>query len=391
MASRSAPPRQSIPIKRGDKLPLEVGGTPLGRVWGNLTASAKVSPDGREVDASVTIPQLYVTLPQSIGHTVQSMEANPFVHIGVHPDGARRLVAVPLEKPARPSTPGSTRIHLAVALGNDVWVTRDTMLKIQLHDGPVVDVGDKTIVSGRVTAGPGTIELQSKRFELDDASVSFVLAATDKHRDRRRRPLGRAGQDARDVDVSGRAEHLNIDFHSEPDLPKDAILSLILFGDENGSFGSSQATPLGDNEDVNTAAGVAGGVVTQGINKAISGVTSADITTRVDTSESQNPRPELAVQITKDVSATVAYNLGLPPRARTPTERRSCSTTASSETGRSSRPSGTRAARSPTFSGSTAIDARAASELRRVCCTSRRRRARRRRSPAGCSRPSPRR
>lgn len=58
--------------------------------------------------------------------------------------------------------------------------------------------------------------------------------------------------------------------------------------------------------------GLAGGVVTQGLNKAISGLTSADITTRVDTSEADNPRPELAVQLSKKVSARIGYKLGVP-------------------------------------------------------------------------------
>lgn len=108
-------------------------------------------------------------------------------------------------------------------------------------------------------------------------------------------------------------------FRSEPEtLSQDAILSLIVFGDENGSVGSSPSATSADNEDVNKAAGVAGGLVTQGINKAIAGVTDVDITTRVDTSEAQNPRPELAVLIAKDVSATIAHNLGLPPAGQNP-------------------------------------------------------------------------
>jgi translocation and assembly module TamB len=121
------------------------------------------------------------------------------------------------------------------------------------------------------------------------------------------------------VDVSGTPKDLKLAFRSEPDqLSQDAILSLILFGDENGSPGASQSTASADDEDVNKAAGVAGGVVTQGLNKAISGVTDADITTRVDTSEAQNPRPELAVQVTKELSAAIAYNLGIPPPGQNP-------------------------------------------------------------------------
>src|SRR6185295_8355266 len=66
------------------------------------------------------------------------------------------------------------------------------------------------------------------------------------------------------------------------------------------------------------AAGLAGGVVTEGLNKAISGITTADISTRVDTSKADSPRPELAVQITNHISARLGYKLGVPAPGENP-------------------------------------------------------------------------
>jgi hypothetical protein len=66
------------------------------------------------------------------------------------------------------------------------------------------------------------------------------------------------------------------------------------------------------------AVGMAGGYVTEGLNKAFSGITAVDISTRVDTSDSNSPRPELAVQISKTVSARLSYKLGVPGPGENP-------------------------------------------------------------------------
>ena len=43
-----------------------------------------------------------------------------------------------------------------------------------------------------------------------------------------------------------------------------------------------------------------------------------DSLTKVDTSESDNPRPELGLQLSERVTATLSYNLGLPPPGENP-------------------------------------------------------------------------
>ena len=123
--------------------------------------------------------------------------------------------------------------------------------------------------------------------------------------------------DHRFADFSGRVTSGKLNLRSEPPLTQDEILSLILFGSTSGSFGAQP--PPGQSESTGAkAAGMAGGVVTQGLNKAISGITTADISTRVDTSNSDSPRPELAMQITKDISARLGYKLGVPAPGENP-------------------------------------------------------------------------
>jgi translocation and assembly module TamB len=307
----------TIHITKSEKVPIEVGGVPMGTAWGDIAIKARMSPDGHDLSADVTLPKLYVDLPQSTGHTVQALEPNPDVTVGFREHNARFAV-VELVEPSKPRPPSAMHANVALHFGDEVWVARGTMLKVKLHGGPVVDITDKVHLTGQITAHPGTIEVQSKKFELDNSSVSFVNDDPGNPQIVASAHWQAPSKTTVFVDVTGTPESLKIGFRADPDLPKDAILSLVLFGDENGSLGASPSGTSGDNEDVNEAAGLAAGVVTQGINKAISGVTSIDLTTRFDTSESQNPRPELAVQVTKNVSATVAYNLGLPPPGQNP-------------------------------------------------------------------------
>jgi translocation and assembly module TamB len=304
-------------VARGQKLPIEIQGIPMGTAWGDVNLKAQVSQDGKTITANVDVPSFHVDLPQSTGHSVQALAPNPDVRVGVE-ESKSKFALVSLTKPEPLPAPGSSTIHLAIHLGKDVWVKRQTMLNLNLGGGPVVDVAAETRVSGQITSNRGVIEVQSKKFEIDQATVSFVGKDPGDPQ-----IVASAHWDAPDktrvtVQVTGTPKNINVALHSEPPLPRDAILSLVLFGDAYSSTGASQTGPTGDDEDVNRAAGLAGGVVTDGVNKAISGVTSVDITTRVDTSEAQNPRPELAVQLTNDVSATVIYNLGLPPPGQNP-------------------------------------------------------------------------
>jgi hypothetical protein len=72
-------------------------------------------------------------------------------------------------------------------------------------------------------------------------------------------------------------------------------------------------------------AAAAGGVATQPLNQALGGVNHAldklglagGISTKVDTS-TPNPRPEVEVQIARDISLQVAWVLGAPPPGTNP-------------------------------------------------------------------------
>ncbi|HEY2513201.1 MAG TPA: translocation/assembly module TamB domain-containing protein, partial [Polyangiaceae bacterium] len=119
------------------------------------------------------------------------------------------------------------------------------------------------------------------------------------------------------ADFVGPVKTGKLTLRSEPALGQNEILALLLFGTADGTFGQS-APPSQQGSTETQAASLAGGVVTEGLNKAISGISGVDVQTKVDTAENGDPRPEVEVALSRKVSATVIYNLGVPPPGQNP-------------------------------------------------------------------------
>ncbi len=303
----------AIHIDQGEKVPIALEGVPLGSAYGDIKGIAMLSADGKDMNVNVTVPMLGMVLPQSTGHTVQPLEPDDHVRLGVHSGGRFALLA--LGPPAKPRPASSGKIHAEVSLG-DVRVKRDTTLDVRVTGKPIFDVTDATVAHGGIRITRGTLEVQGKRFTIDRGVVTFAGDPSQPE------IVATAYWDAPDstrvyADFAGTPKSGKLKLRAEPDRTQDEIVALILFGSADGQLGVS---PGGASQDSTAAkgAGAAGGVVTQGVNKAISGITTADIETRVDTSESDNPRPELVVQLTQRLSAQVAYNLGVPPPGSAP-------------------------------------------------------------------------
>jgi autotransporter translocation and assembly factor TamB len=107
-----------------------------------------------------------------------------------------------------------------------------------------------------------------------------------------------------------------VTLRAEPSRTQSEILALILFGTTDG-----QAVPVNSSQQSSdpaaggAALGLGGGIATQGINRALDDLTGLDITTRIDTEDSSNPRPEVEVQIAQDIALSIAHALGSPSAA----------------------------------------------------------------------------
>ena len=118
-------------------------------------------------------------------------------------------------------------------------------------------------------------------------------------RDARPRGLRRSPQD--------RQGHATV---RNPARPQNEIVALIAFGTADGSA----ATPYQPaSTDPSMQAGTTvGGFATTGLSKGLDKLTGLDITAKIDTSQA-NPRPEVEVQIARNISLELAVVLGTPP------------------------------------------------------------------------------
>ncbi len=315
-AFRDAKARVRIP--RADAMSLTYEGMALGTAWGEVNVTAARNPKGVTA-IKVAVPRFHLELPQAPARTTQKLEDEPTVQIGTHTDqGFVTLRREPPPKPppspsvgeANKPPPTTGSMIVRVALGQDVRVYRTNVIDAWLSGNVQAVVrGDRTAVSGAVQANRGFVEIRGKRFAIEHATASFDPAGAPGD------PTitATAAYDAPDAtrifaNYTGTAEAGKLRLYSEPALAQTEILSLIVFGTREGgdaSRGNSSGA-------VGTAASVGGGVATQGLNKALSEITPVDITTRVDTSDSQDPRPGVAVAISSKLSASVSYRLGVP-------------------------------------------------------------------------------
>ena len=305
--------KATISIAKGQSIPITLEGVSVGRAYGDVTADAKMASDGKKLELNVNVPILHVDLPNTSGHSVQALEPDKTVRIGYH-DGDD-LVTVPLVKPDKPREASELAIVTNVKIGSDVEIKRDTTVDVVLHGTTKVEVTDKTRVTGRIILERGTLEVQGKKFVVDRGTVTFTggepsnpMVVATAHWD---------GPEGTRVyaDFSGYVSSGKLTLRSEPALSQDEILALVLFGSTEGSLGATSGPPQSTGV---KAAGMAGGVLTDSFNKAISGVTAVNISARVDSSQQDGPRPEVDVQIGKNVTAKIGYQLGSPAPGENP-------------------------------------------------------------------------
>jgi translocation and assembly module TamB len=240
---------------------------------------------------------------------VQSLEPAARVVVGMRePDG--RFVALALHPPEKPRAPGALRVRADIQLGNRVRVRRDTSLDVELSGNPVLDVTDKARLTGTLRIVRGTVDVLGKRFVIEPAStVSFTGNPSEPQ------VVVTASYAVPDgtriyADVVGPAKKLAVKLRSEPPKPEDQIVTLLLFGSEEGLSGTPP--PSQQPDPTQRAAGLVSGPVTEALNKALSGITSLDVATRVDTSQAANPRPELDLRVSNEVVARVTVQTGMP-------------------------------------------------------------------------------
>ena len=297
-------------VPGGDPFPVTVQGQTIARASGNFKIEAVPSPQKKEIAVTVTVPKAKVEMFDKPTHELQPLDHDEHIRIGYHrtPD---EFVVVPLERPAgSDSSEPPTTIVAAVKLG-DVEISRGSDLRVRLEGQPKITLAETTAISGEIHLKSGFIYVQGKKFEIENGTIAFIGEPDNPN------VVVTAGWTAPEgtrvyADFVGPLKTGKVTLRSEPAHNKNEILSLILFGTTDGQGTSSGSSPE------TTAASVAGGVATQGLNKALDDMTGLDITTRIDTSDSANPRPELEVRVARDVTVAISHVLGVPAPGTNP-------------------------------------------------------------------------
>ncbi|HMA96931.1 MAG TPA: translocation/assembly module TamB domain-containing protein, partial [Polyangiaceae bacterium] len=324
-----------IDIREQEKLPVTLEGVEIGEAWGHVALAYANS--GEQTEINVEVPNLHLLTPEAAQNSVQDLAPPEDIRVGTHrADG--KFVAIPLQplegKAAEEETPSSTKIR--VRLGDSVWVEKGHQLRVQLGGELAIESGATRKVAGRIEVKSGKLDVSGKRFDLERGVVTFdpesdpsnpTVTATARWDS----PSGYVVY----ADYVGTAKDGKLKLHSEPVLTQDEVLSLLLFGSPEGNIassgsggtsgglGSSASSPGNRGSAANASSGsgspnaagaavsIAGSTATKGLNRALSDVTSLDVSTRIDTSTGSS-RPELVVQLTPRLTTRLTRAIGEP-------------------------------------------------------------------------------
>lgn len=296
-------------IKEDDKLPLTLEGEAIGDAWGTIEMSYRHDEAAKLNDVRVNVTRLHIELPAAPPGGIQSLDQPEHIRVGYHRrDGD--FVPVPLQPLEEPSPPSEYQTIVTVELGS-VAVEKGEQANVVLQGKIKADVGQELDVRGKVETRRGKLDVSGKEFDIERGTITFtggepsdpIISAVARYDS----PAGYTVY----AEYTGTAERGKLTLRSEPALSQDEILTLLMFGTPDGSFGA------GSGDNLSTAVSVAGSTAAQGLNAAISDITDLDVSARVDTSTGA-PRPELVVQLTPRVTARVSQALGEPAPGQSP-------------------------------------------------------------------------
>lgn len=308
-----------VVIKEREKLPITLEGVVFGDAWGEATLSYAQSREDATTEIKINVPAFRLEMPEAAQNSVQDLDPADDIRIGARrSDG--KFVTVPLQPVSTTApdgegeAPALTRVQ--IHLGDSVWIDRGRQANVQLAGDLELESGAKQVVTGRIELRGGKLDVSGKRFEIERGVISFegndasnpTITATAR--------WDSPAEYTVYAEYSGTVENGKLRLRSEPSLSQDEILSLLLFGSPGGSMASS-AGGSDSSAGAGAAVSVAGGTATKGLNRAISDVTSIDVSTRIDTSTG-SARPELVVQLTPRLTTRITRAIGEPSPGQSP-------------------------------------------------------------------------
>ncbi|MBI5532305.1 MAG: translocation/assembly module TamB domain-containing protein [Deltaproteobacteria bacterium] len=311
-----------------NKIRLTAEGVPLGDLWGRVNADMTFKPERNDVQ--LTVSGIHVELSEADQRKVQALEANPDVKV-VPGTGARTRGSGWTQTVASSTAPAkqaATPWQIKLVFADPAQIKRSGM---RFSVTSVADEASRATIDypnpsgsgmsmkGQVRLEDGRVDVVGKFFtiEPDRALVTFTGEAGNPDLN------VTARWDAPDgtrvyADVTGTLKTPHLQLRSDPARPPSEILAMILFG---GSSGTDVTRP----DDTRTgggsgaaAAGVGSGVAAAGINRLLADVAPMGISTRIDTSQRQNVRPTVVIEVARNVTAEATVNTGVVPLGQNP-------------------------------------------------------------------------
>jgi translocation and assembly module TamB len=300
-----------LAITEREKIPVTLQGAALGDAWGRVALLYRNTEEGTKI--RVDVPNLHVNLAEQGDLDVQSLDEVPGIRVGARlADGTFTTLPIqPLESGGEETSEQGAPLEVQIRIGK-VELERGRQLRVLLGGELRMSSGKETRMTGQVSLRGGTLDVQGKLFDIERGLVTFSGDASNPTITATARWDAPAGYSVY-AEYSGDVENGKITLRSEPPLSQDEIVSLLMFGDPEGSVG----TGSGETNSAATAVGVAGDTAAQGINKALGDLTNLDVAARIDTSTG-SARPELMLQLTPRVAARVTRAIGEPQAGQPP-------------------------------------------------------------------------
>ncbi len=302
-----------LQILKRDAMPLDVEGSDLGAVYGKFVVKLATAAD-RATTVSVDVPSLNVRLPDASTHSVQDLGDSPGSdHIGTYATPGR-FVTLSMDGHQVAQAAGNEAAGPPLVVNvhvGDAQIARGTDVRVNLTGNLTARVEKKTTMTGQITIRRGRLDVQGKSFEIEPGGTATFTS--DPSNPEIKVTAGWTAEDGTRVlaDYVGPLKTGKVTLRSEPARPQNEIVALIAFGTADGS----ESTPYQSSSptDPGVQAGTTvGGFATSGLSKGLDKLTGLDITAKIDTSQ-PNPRPEVEVQVARNISLELSVVLGTPP------------------------------------------------------------------------------
>jgi translocation and assembly module TamB len=303
--------RAMLKIDEDDKLPLTVEGESMGDAWGRIETSFRVDEANKTRHIDVDLKKFHVELPAAPPQGIQDLNQAEHVRVGYWRQD-RDFVTIPLQPLEAPPEPAEYATVVTVDLG-ELWVEKGQQAEVAVGGKITAKLGAELDVTGKLETKRGKLDISGKTFEIERGAVTFtggppdtpIISAVARYDS----PAGFTVY----AEYTGTATEGKLALRSDPPLSQDEILTLLMFGTPDGSFGAGTGT----GNQLSAAVSVVGSTAAQGLNRALSKITDLEVQARIDTSTGA-PRPELVLQLTPRVAARVTQALGEPSPGQSP-------------------------------------------------------------------------